>query len=105
VKMLEQLGYVVLAAASGTEALELSKAQSGTIALLLTDVVMPKHEWMPVGGRIGPHTPGYEGALPFGIYPECRNPAGHHGCEHGVVAQTIQPRCAGENDTRRFETK
>jgi len=41
VKMVEQLGYVALAAASGAEALEMSKAQSGTIALLLTDVVMP----------------------------------------------------------------
>jgi PAS domain S-box-containing protein len=42
VKILKQLGYVALATASGAEALEMSKAYRGTIALLLTDVVMPK---------------------------------------------------------------
>ena len=41
VKMLKQLGYAVLAAASGHEALEMSKAHSNHLALLVTDVVMP----------------------------------------------------------------
>ena len=41
VKMMRQLGYHVLAAASGAEAIEISKAHTGQIALLLTDVVMP----------------------------------------------------------------
>jgi len=41
VKLLTQLGYRVLAAASGKEALEISEAFSGEIALLATDVVMP----------------------------------------------------------------
>ena len=41
VKILQQLGYVTLATASGAEALEMSKTYRGTIALLLTDVVMP----------------------------------------------------------------
>ncbi len=41
VKMLKQLGYLVLAAGSGEEAVEMSSAHCGTIALLLTDVVMP----------------------------------------------------------------
>jgi PAS domain S-box-containing protein len=41
VKMLEQLGYLTLATGSGAEALEMSKAHSGAIHLLLTDVVMP----------------------------------------------------------------
>uniref|UniRef100_Q023R0 histidine kinase n=1 Tax=Solibacter usitatus (strain Ellin6076) TaxID=234267 RepID=Q023R0_SOLUE len=41
VKMLEQLGYVALAAGNGAEALAKSKAHSGTIALVVTDVVMP----------------------------------------------------------------
>ncbi|MBZ5577624.1 MAG: PAS domain S-box protein [Acidobacteriia bacterium] len=41
VKMMEQLGYVVLAAASGAAALEIAQAYAGKIALLVTDVVMP----------------------------------------------------------------
>ena len=41
VKLLTQLGYQVLAAAGGEEALEISRAHSGEIAMLLTDLVMP----------------------------------------------------------------
>jgi hypothetical protein len=41
VKMLQKLGYKILAAGSGAEAIEISGAYSGHIALLLTDVVMP----------------------------------------------------------------
>ena len=41
VKLLKQLGYTVLTASSGAEALEVSAAHKGRIALLLTDVVMP----------------------------------------------------------------
>src|ERR1035441_3088967 len=41
VRMLTQLGYQVLAAANGEEALEVSRAHQGKISLLVTDVVMP----------------------------------------------------------------
>jgi hypothetical protein len=41
VRMLERIGYQVLTAATGAEAVELSQAHPGCIALLLTDVVMP----------------------------------------------------------------
>jgi len=41
VKMLQRLGYRVLVAASGVEAIEISGAHAGHIALLVTDVVMP----------------------------------------------------------------
>ena len=40
-KMLEQHGYFVLPARTGNEALEVSRAHSGDIHLLLSDVVMP----------------------------------------------------------------
>jgi two-component system cell cycle sensor histidine kinase/response regulator CckA len=40
-KMLKRLGYTVLIAASGAEAIETSRAHQGEIALLLTDVIMP----------------------------------------------------------------
>jgi CheY-like chemotaxis protein len=41
-KMLRKLGHTVLAAACGAEAIEIVKAYAHPIALLLTDVVMPK---------------------------------------------------------------
>jgi len=41
VKMLQRLGYRVLVAAGGAEAIEISRSYAGTIALLVTDVVMP----------------------------------------------------------------
>jgi two-component system, cell cycle sensor histidine kinase and response regulator CckA len=41
VRMLQRLGYRILTAASGSEAVEISNAHTGAIHLLLTDVVMP----------------------------------------------------------------
>jgi CheY-like chemotaxis protein len=41
VRILQQLGYAILTAASGAEALEICQAHTGHIDLLLTDVVMP----------------------------------------------------------------
>ncbi len=41
VRILQQLGYRVLTASGGDEALKISHAHTGRIALLLTDVVMP----------------------------------------------------------------
>jgi len=41
VKLLTQLGYLVLSAASGQEAVKISQDYSGEIAVLVTDVVMP----------------------------------------------------------------
>jgi two-component system, cell cycle sensor histidine kinase and response regulator CckA len=41
VRILQQLGYAILTASCGAEALEVSGAHAGHIDLLLTDVVMP----------------------------------------------------------------
>jgi two-component system, cell cycle sensor histidine kinase and response regulator CckA len=41
VKMLQRLGYEILTAASGTEAIQIVQTHAGSISLLLTDVVMP----------------------------------------------------------------
>jgi PAS domain S-box-containing protein len=41
VRILQQLGYTILTACSGAEALEISRSHDGHIDLLLTDVVMP----------------------------------------------------------------
>jgi len=57
VKLLTQLGYKVLAAASGKEALEISNAYSGEIALLATDVVMPGMSGRQVADALLSHRP------------------------------------------------
>ena len=40
-RMLKKLGYSVLTAANGEEAMDVSRAHQGRISLLVTDVVMP----------------------------------------------------------------
>ena len=50
--LLDGEGYNVLAAADGTEALELSRTHPGKIDLLLTDVEMPRLDGITVYRRI-----------------------------------------------------
>jgi PAS domain S-box-containing protein len=51
-EMLEDDGYSVLAAASGSEALEVAETYEGRIDVLLTDVVMPGLSGQQVAGRL-----------------------------------------------------
>jgi PAS domain S-box-containing protein len=58
-ELLTQVGYVVLEASDGLDAIRLSQAHQGEIHLLLTDVVMPKMRGPEVAMRIvkqRPHT-------------------------------------------------
>jgi CheY-like chemotaxis protein len=55
---LQELGYEVLVAADGDQALGLVAAHSGGIALLLTDVVMPKVGGAELARRVGEMRPG-----------------------------------------------
>jgi CheY-like chemotaxis protein len=52
VRTLQRIGYQVLTAASGAEALEVSKAHPGCIAVLLTDVVMPNMSGTQLADRL-----------------------------------------------------
>jgi PAS domain S-box-containing protein len=56
--MLEQLGYVVLAAGSPEEALQLAKARRDDIRLLITDVIMPEMNGRDLSGLIATCCPG-----------------------------------------------
>jgi two-component system cell cycle sensor histidine kinase/response regulator CckA len=52
VRMLQRLGYSVLSAASGREAIEISRSFSGRISLVVTDVVMPEMSGRQVADAI-----------------------------------------------------
>ncbi|HTX39054.1 MAG TPA: ATP-binding protein [Bryobacteraceae bacterium] len=49
---LAELGYRVLAASDGAEALELARAHSGSIDLLLSDLVMPRIDGRQLAGEL-----------------------------------------------------
>jgi CheY-like chemotaxis protein len=88
VKMLRQLGYVMLAAASGAEALELSGAHRGAIALLLTDVVMPQMNGRQLALELGGRRPEMK-VLYLSGYTE--NVAIQHGIVDANVAFLPKP--------------
>jgi len=57
-EMLEELGYHVLAASNGAQALEMGTAHQGSIDLLLTDVVMPRTGGRELAERLSAARPG-----------------------------------------------
>jgi CheY-like chemotaxis protein len=56
-RMLERLGYTVLEAASGAEAIELYRRNAESIALLVTDMVMPVMSGRELVERLKPIYP------------------------------------------------
>ena len=75
-RILRQLGYTVLAAANGAEAMDTSRAYSGEISLLVTDVVMPKMSGKQVADALLSSRPGLR-ILYLSGYTE--NTVVHHG--------------------------
>jgi len=52
------VGYRVLDAADGVEALEIARAHKGTIHILITDVVMPRLSGRDLAAKLSPERPG-----------------------------------------------
>jgi CheY-like chemotaxis protein len=56
-EVLRQLGYRIMEAGSGPDALELSASHEGTIDLVLTDIIMPGMNGLVLADRIRPERP------------------------------------------------
>lgn len=79
--ILEVIGYNVMAAASGSEAMEICKGHDGAVHLLLTDVVMPQMSGPKLGEEVIKLRPDI-GILYMSGYPE--NVIMRHGVSEGV---------------------
>ncbi|MHB8790856.1 MAG: GAF domain-containing hybrid sensor histidine kinase/response regulator [Desulfobulbaceae bacterium] len=77
---LQPLGYNILTAASGTEALELSRATPQTIDLILSDVIMPGMNGRQLADAIGKEQPGIKTILMSGYTDNVI-------AQHGVLQQ------------------
>jgi len=105
VGMLQRMGYKVLTAATGAEAMKASQAHPGHIALLLTDVVNAEHERQATGGHPACGQAWNESALPFRLH------GGHCGapwvldsawisCRNRSAAKRWPRRCARSSPGR-----
>jgi PAS domain S-box-containing protein len=74
--ILERLGYTVLSAANGNDALNLLKPYTGPVNLLLTDVVMPDMDGKTLFGKISQIRPGIRVLFMSGYTQDV---IGHHG--------------------------
>jgi CheY-like chemotaxis protein len=88
VRMLTQLGYHVLAAANGEEALEVSRAHQGKISLLVTDVVMPNMSGKQVAEELLSRRPELKVLYLSGY---TANTIGHHGVLDSSVDFLTKP--------------
>jgi PAS domain S-box-containing protein len=88
VRMLKQLGYHVLAAANGQEALEVSRAYQGKISLLVTDVVMPNMSGKQVADDLLSRRPALKVLYLSGY---TANTIGHHGVLDSSVDFLTKP--------------
>jgi two-component system, cell cycle sensor histidine kinase and response regulator CckA len=88
VRMLTQLGYHVLAAANGEEALKVSRAHRGKISLLVTDVVMPNMSGKQVAEDLLSRRPELKVLYLSGY---TANTIGHHGVLDSSVDFLTKP--------------
>lgn len=81
--LLSALGYNVLSAASAEEALRVEEGNSGTIHLLLTDVVMPGLDGRELATRLTAKRPGVKCIFMSG-YPA------NHVARHGILERDVE---------------
>jgi len=82
VQILEQLGYKVLQAGNGTEAIAEVQGYGDRIDLLLTDVVMPGMNGSELATQLVPHNPGMKVLFTSGYTEDVIS-------HHGVLAEGV----------------
>jgi PAS domain S-box-containing protein len=82
-KMLQKLGYRILTAASGAEAIEISRTHPGPISLLLTDVVMPSMSGRQLADVLKPTRPDMKVLFLSGYTEDTI-------VQHGVLDPTVE---------------
>ena len=81
--MLSRAGYTVLAAPSGSEALRIAEGHSGTIDLLLTDVIMPGMNGKQLSDTLGQQRPDLKTVFFSGYSADVIS-------HHGVVDEQVE---------------
>ena len=82
VLVLESYGYAVLDAANGQDAIEISRSRTGTIDLLLTDVIMPGQNGRELADLLQPERPEMRVLYMSGY-------TGDAIANHGVLAERV----------------
>jgi CheY-like chemotaxis protein len=106
---LESVGYTVLEAASGKEALQRAKDFEGRIHLLLTDVVMPEMSGPELAGQLRALFPGIKVILTSGYTDVALAPQGVLDPAVAFIQKPYRPKALalkirevlGESDSKR----
>ena len=93
-EVLTDSGYRVLPAASGAEALSVSRAHSGPVDLLLTDVVMPGMGGREVATLLAAERPGLRVLFASGLHRGGHRAARRARAGHGPHPQAVHARRA-----------
>jgi CheY-like chemotaxis protein len=97
---LESVGYAVLEAASGAEALQKAKEFDGTIHLLLTDVVMPEMSGPELARQIAALRPEVRVIFTSGYTNDAIARQGVLDPSVAFIQKPYRPQSAGAKDSR-----